>query len=261
MRYRFGFAFALIAVAGSLAACQSTVVPLRPLQTVEVDAEPETPATATAPATTTTTASTASATTATASATTEAAGAPPAATQAVAATAPTKRHKITRTIDPNQTERFVYDATYDHVWQRGMDLLTHIGFRIDRRDYRLGVLTTVPMIGPQFVELWRRDQTGPMQALESTVNNQRHTIRLTIAAVPGKPEYWQIAVQALVERQSNPTEVLGGPIFATNSGFGGNAITLRSDYTGNSTEGDYWTVIGRDPALEKKIVAAWLKKL
>ncbi len=265
-----------LAAASLCAGCESTIVPMKPLQTIEVDVPAE--QTATSPATTSAAprvtlfqgqhgyppvksqqsfiSNFAATTTAT----------QPAATQPItlATTAPTTspaRHKIVKTIDPNQTTRFVYEATYDHIWQRGQALLTTMGFRIDRRDYRLGVMSTVPLINPEIAEPWRRDQTGFWHALENTVNNQRHTIRITISAVPDKPEFYEIAVQAMVERQSNPSEVLGGPIFAEGSGFGRNPVTLRSDYTGNDKTGDYWTIIGRDPAIEKKILEELFKKI
>jgi hypothetical protein len=169
--------------------------------------------------------------------------------------------KVTKEVDPNQTAKFVYDADYDLVWQQATSLLTTMGFRLDRQDYRLGVLTTLPLHSPQIIEVWRRDRTGVMHALENTVNSQRHTIRLTIALVPGKPKFYEIAVQALVERQTNPTEALGGPIFATGSGFGQGVVTLRSDYLDSDKVYGVWNVQGRDPVLEKEIIAELFKHI
>ena len=81
-----------------------------------------------------------------------------------------------RVVDPNQTTRFVYHATYDRVWRESLALFEKLGYRVDRQDYRLGVLTTLPLESPQIVEPWRRDQTDAVNALENTVNDQRRTI-------------------------------------------------------------------------------------
>lgn len=247
---------AVAAGASLLAGCETTVVPLRPVRTIEVDAQPFVAVAATLPTTTTATApaeTQAAATAASEPATSLAATAP--------ATAPAAPHKITKTINPNEISRFVYDARYDRVWQQAQQLLEHMGLRIDRHDYRLGILTTFAQPSAQIVEPWRRDQAGFMHALENTVNAQQRTVHLTISTVPEKPDFYKIAVQVLVERQSNPSEVMGGEIFVEGSGFGRSPVTLRSDYTGSSTEGRPWVLIGHDPALETKILDELFKRI
>lgn len=185
---------------------------------------------------------------------------PVAATQTQPATGPGGAEAV-RVVDPNQTTRFIYHATYDRVWRESLALFERLGYRIDRQDYRLGVLTTLPMESPQIVEPWRRDQTDAGNALENTINDQRRTIRLTIKTVEDKPDFYEIAVQVLVERETNPLESISGPVFVEGSAFGRNAVSLRSDYAATVAQAIAWVKVGHDTALEKKILAELFKKI
>ena len=80
-------------------------------------------------------------------ASTEAATQPTTEAAAGAATRPDHRgeHLVVKVIDPNQTSRYLYHGDYDNIWQQATKLLVEMGFTLDRKDYRLGVLTTQPL--------------------------------------------------------------------------------------------------------------------
>jgi hypothetical protein len=238
--------FSACLVAILLAGCESDIRPIRAVRHVEVWV-PDENATATQPATQL--------------ATTEPATAP--ATQTAATSQPTTlaahvgEHKIVKIIDPNQTSRFVYKADYDNIWQQAMVLLNRTGFLLDRKDYRLGILTTQPLASPQLVEVWKPDQTTAKNAIEDTMHSQQRKVRLTISPVADKPDFYEIAIQVLVERQSNPAEGLGGLVFIEGSGFGRSQASLRSDYTPPidiKKIAPQWYVVGHDPDLEHKLL-------
>lgn len=238
----------LLAAAALASGCASHVVPLSPVREVQ-EWQPE-ENTATAPATQE------SAATASAPSQTMAASAPATA----AATQP--GHMVTKVIDPNQTTRFVYKATYDTIWQQATLLLNKLGFTVDRRDYRLGVLTTQPLMSSQIVEFWKPQMVDATDTMENTINSQRRIVRLTISKVEGKPDFYEIAVQVLVERQNNPSETIGGPIYVEGSGFGRDAITLRSDYaTPEAPLIGSWLTFGHDPDMERKILDELFKHI
>jgi len=161
---------------------------------------------------------------------------------------------VAKTVDPNQTSRFVYNASYDNVWKQAADVLAKAGFTLDRQDYRLGALTTLPLPSTQIVEFWKPQQVNAVDSLENTVNNQRRSARLTITTVEGKPQFYEIAVQVLVERETNPDEAIAGPVFVEGSGFGRNAITLRSDYAAPKDVPGIWITMGHDPDMERKLL-------
>ena len=277
----------LVAAAGLLAGCESNIVPMKPLQRIETwqpdEVVPLQPTTtqaaeesATAPATQTassqpaTEPSTQTALTEPAtSPATQTADSQPAsqpATQLAStepATQPTTRpgKMIVKIIDPNQTIRYVYHASYDRTWQEAMTLLNKTGFTLDRKDYRLGVLTTQALPSAQIVEPWKRQHAGFTNAMENTLNCQRRRVRLTVSAVLNKPEFYEIAVQVLVERQTNPTETLTAPAFVQGSGFGRSYESLRTDYGADDTEKSIWVLLGHDPKLEKKLLDQLFEKI
>jgi hypothetical protein len=231
----------VLLAAGAVGACTSHIVPLRPLEQAEVWV-PDNP----------TTSPSAAAATSMAPAVTD-----PAATEAT--TQP--GHLVTRMVDPNQTTRFVYNASYDNVWKQASALLTTMGFEIDRQDYRLGAITTLVLPSTQIVEFWKPQQVNPLDSMENTLNNQRRWVRLAISAVEDKPNFYEIAVRVLVERETNPSEAIGGPIFAEGSGFGRDVHTLRSDYTPTNVEKGKWVTLGHDPDMEKKILDALFERI
>ena len=160
--------FAAAGLAGGCALHIVGLVPVREVREWQLDAGA---ATETAPAGT----MTAPAETASAPAETMAAGMPATASATGPTTAPATQpgHMVTRVVDPNQTVRFVYKATYDTVWQQATLLLNKLGFTLDRRDYRLGVITTQPLMSAQIVEFWKTQQVNVSDSMENTVNSQR----------------------------------------------------------------------------------------
>jgi hypothetical protein len=205
-------------------------------------------------------------------ASTQAAATQSASTQSAATVAFKKRldpaahpgqHLIVKVIDPNHTSRYIYHATYDNIWQQSMKLLNETGFLLDRKDYRLGILTTQPLPSAQFFEVWKPQQTNFTNAMENTINMQQRRVRLTISPVPEKPDFYEIGIQVLVERQNNPLEQIGGLVFVEGSGFGRSQVSLQSDYAPAITKGIYpsWYVIGHDPNLEHKLLTELFKHI
>jgi hypothetical protein len=232
MSRRFSIALILIAAAG----CTSHIVPLRPVERVEEWVADDVPATLAA--------------TETASATETA----PATAATAEAPATRPGRMVVRIIDPNETSRFIYKASYDNIWRQANGILTAAGFALDLEDYRRGEITSHPLPSAQIVEFWKPQHVDITDSLENTVNNQRRTLRLRISKVEGKPDFYQIGIQVLVERETNPTENIGGPLFVEGSGFGRNALSLRSDYAEPNSEPGRWVRIGHDPTLERKLM-------
>jgi hypothetical protein len=238
-------AIVVLVLLGGAAGCNSHIVPLRPVQKVEVWV-PDAPA-QTGPAATT--------------AAPEPAGTAAATTAAAPEPATQPGHMAVKTVDPNQSARFIYNAGYDNVWKQALEVLTRTGFAIDRQDYRLGAINTLALPSAQIVEFWKPQQADAVDSLENTINNQRRLVRLTISTVEGKPMFYEIAVQVLVERETNPGEAIGGPVFVEGSGFGRNAVTLRSDYAAPKGEPGIWTTVGHDPDLERKLLDALFRRI
>lgn len=282
----------LALIAALFGGCESSIRPLRPLQRVEMwqaadgtlhplastrpSADQGQPlplagaAASTAPATepatqvaTPTSAPADAQIAATQAAATDAAATQIASTES-AATEPATQpagQVVIRQIDPNQTARFIYKASYDNIWRQSIEMLHKMGFAIDRQDYRDGILVTQPLPSAQIVEFWRPQRVNVKDSLENTLHDQRRTVRLSITAVPGKPDFYEIAAQVLVERGTNPTEELGGPVFVEGSGFGRNSVALRSDYVPATGDIPRWITIGHDVDMEKKVLDKLFKHI
>jgi len=256
--------------AGFIAGCESDIRPMREVRRVEVwEALPDVAALTTVPGEAgggTRAGSQASAQASTragssAQATTQLESVPDEGQTAATEAATRPGRMVVKVIDPNRTTRYVYKASYDRVWQEATLLIHRMGFALERKDYRHGMLTTVALSSPQIIEPWKRDNEGVKSAVENTLHSQRRAVRLTIKTVEGKPEFFEIGVQVVVERLTNPTEALGGPIFVTGSGFGTSGVSMQSDYAEVKPVGAAWVVIGHDPKLEKKLLDALFNKI
>jgi len=153
----------------------------------------------------------------------------------------------------NSIVQSIAPETYDHIWKQSLSLFEDMGYHVNWQDYRLGVITTDPRIGPEILEFFRPDATDAESLMDSTLNTYRRSIRLTIT--PGtKAESWQVSVEVLVEKRVNP---LGGPSNATHTAsahFGASALPLENGYAPGQVNTQYWITAGHDPKLEKKIM-------
>jgi hypothetical protein len=218
------------------------------------DSQPATQVADTQPATTTAPSTQTAATQPTTAPTTRLASTKPAATR--------PGHTVTTVTDPNETARYIYKADYDYLWKQSLATLTQAGFLFDRLDYRLGVMTTKPLPSAQFIEFWKPEHTTFKNALENAVNNQRRIVRITIALDPDKPDFYRIAVQVGVERQTNPGEDISGPLFVEGSAYGRSSLSVRSDYIPvHDADNAAWVLVGRDPNLEHKLLNALFKRI
>lgn len=161
----------------------------------------------------------------------------------------------------NSTVVTINDERYHHIWREALKLLLHMGYRIDWRDYNLGVITTFPRTGPEILQFWRPDATSFHSLVEGTINTFRRLVRITLARVPHRPGCYRISVEVLVEQRENPQGGVTGVAFIGSSSFGANPQPLVSQFATPTTPGRFWMRVGRDTALEKKIVGQLLAKL
>ena len=167
-----------------------------------------------------------------------------------------------KVIDPNQTARYIYRASYDNIWQQARKLLNDTGFLLDQ-EILFGRSPDSQLASSQFVEFWKPQQTTFKNALENSINMQQRTVRISISKVPEKPDFYEIAIEVLVERQNNPIETIGGPVFVEGSGFGKAQVSLNSDYAPAEVKGigPGWYVLGHDQQLEHKLLSELFKHI
>ena len=175
----------------------------------------------------------------------------------------------------------VATAEYDLIFQASLDTLQDSGFRLNRQDYRFGVVSTYPKVSPTLFEPWHGDNTTAYQAVSSTTNYQRRRVNIrllpnnTLSAsndASSNPPVQDIAsnsaiappagylldAQVLIEQVETPLRFLSG-----STAQGKLFRQLRAapaDLADRQINENYWRVIGRDTSLEQHLLAQILRK-
>ncbi len=146
---------------------------------------------------------------------------------------------------------------YHDTFEVAIDVLRDNGFVIDRRDYRFGRITTLPLGSPNLFEVWNDQNTTREQAVESTLASERRRVNVTInqpsqADTEGYPENeFQLEVEVILERRQAPTRRLVGS--ARRNVFS-NLAAAPKELADRGITGSYWQPVGRDPYLEARLV-------
>lgn len=111
-------------------------------------------------------------------------------------------------------------------------------FRIDRRDFRAGMLTTEPTVSKQFFEFWRKDAGDWQDVKEASVGTIRRTIYFQFSQ--NLDGTYSVGPKVLVERQVRVERKL----------------LLDSE-----TPAVYWYALRRDTKMEMALAGAIRKRL
>ncbi|MGN6504102.1 MAG: hypothetical protein ACTHM6_00925 [Tepidisphaeraceae bacterium] len=147
----------------------------------------------------------------------------------------------------------ISDSSFDRLWNAAETVSEDYLFQIDRRDKRSGVMTTLPNVSAQWFEFWRPELQTAEDKLISSASSHRRTI------------YWQIehtgntytvTPRVIIERQVLAERRISGVLNKAyfrrppNEGVYG---TPETD-VGITLPQAYWYPVGRDYALEQKLV-------
>jgi hypothetical protein len=137
------------------------------------------------------------------------------------------------------------------LWGAVQDSLRDYRFRIDRVDRREGVVTTLPETSKQLFEFWRKDAVTAYDVWESTINPIRRWVEVRVADGPESAER-NVAVTVHKERLSSPDRQFNNSTAAYR--FFGDALPSTTGIVRVTPEHDRWLSMGRDPALEARLV-------
>lgn len=150
----------------------------------------------------------------------------------------------------------VTDADFEKLVAACEDVARAYFFKLDRVDYRVGLITTQPMVTSQWFEPWRQDARTLEDVEESSLASIRRTIRFELERQDGGA--WQVAPKVLVERQSIAERritsvVLYRSVFASLS-----RSRLRPSGSREADQGiylpqRYWYPLRRDTEFERLI--------
>jgi hypothetical protein len=144
---------------------------------------------------------------------------------------------------------------YDALWEACSGAARWRGFRVDRIDYRGGVMVTHPVTSKQFFEVWRRDVATLPDLAESSLATMRRIIRFeiakrddgTFACVP------KVLVERYAQTERRITSVTQyRESFSNEQGVFGS----RERDKGVNVPIVYWYATGRDEVLERHLADA-----
>jgi hypothetical protein len=132
-------------------------------------------------------------------------------------------------------------------------------FEIEKYDVENGLIRTRPLRGKQFFELWRSDNAGGFNTAESNLQSLQRTIELTF-----QPQQTGVCMQcqATTQRLSLPEEPIQG--YYTGAGLynkGSSQSRQQLDVDTNKQKEMKWVDLGRDAALEQKIIERIQQKI
>jgi hypothetical protein len=154
----------------------------------------------------------------------------------------------------------VTSSDFSRLWTAAEQVLTEFLFRIDRADFRAGILSSEPLISAQIFEPWRRDvQTGDDLA-RSSVATYRRTVRFEI--LRNDDDSYELTPKVLVERQAILERRITS-VALYRSAFRRDRLARgsRAADQGIYIPSSYWFATGRDEALELALAQALRAKL
>lgn len=175
-----------------------------------------------------------------------------------------------------QTAKLTFAADrYPAVFEAAVETLRESGFRIARRDYRFGTITTYAKESPTAAEFWIDDATTYAQHKSDTLNSQQRTVTVKVdrkisdAAFedalqstrkpddigPDDPGFWaySLTVEVLVQRLQRPDRYLthsASPRISTTY------TDVPMHLQDRGIDGPYAQTMERDPLLERRLIEA-----
>ena len=158
---------------------------------------------------------------------------------------------------------------YRSVFDASVDVLRNFGFRVDRRDYRFGVITTQPLGSATVFEPWKSTNTTLRQSLQGTLNDEQRIVRIQFEPVRpesqdagddplGRPRAYEVGVEVQVERHDLPVRYLTG----STDGFRifGTLRSVPAELRRRGIRASSWRPVARDPHLEHRLLARILRR-
>lgn len=171
------------------------------------------------------------------------------------APAPTSQATTARVAQENT----VAARDFDRLWRACADVARDRQFKIARRDYRSGVLTTEPLVSAQFFEPWRRDAITAGAVAESSLATIRRTIRFEFTR--HEDGRFTMIPHVRVERYSSAERRITSASLYRGAFRRTTATGTRESDRGVELPARYWYSVGTDPVLEKDIAEAVRRKV
>lgn len=162
---------------------------------------------------------------------------------------------------------------YPEAFEAAARVLREQGFDLAVKDYRFGTIATRPLESPTVLEPWRAGNASLSQSLQSTINFERRQARVRF--VPAEPEFegpgstggegelaiagpLLLEVEVVVERHQVPNRQLTGS--TDGQRLMNTLASTPAELRDRGIEGPYWHTLGRDRLLERRVLAAIVRR-
>jgi hypothetical protein len=142
-------------------------------------------------------------------------------------------------------------VSQDKLMQACEKMLVAMQFQIEKYDEERGVIRTRPLRGKQFFEFWRSDNANGFDSAESNLQSLQRTAELTFEMQSSR-----VCVACVVDTQrlSLPEEPIQSYYYAAGIYTGSGTSRQRLEVKGDRREEMRWVDLGRDEALEQKML-------
>jgi hypothetical protein len=128
-------------------------------------------------------------------------------------------------------------------------VLVDLKFEIEYPSSKEGLIVTGPLVGDSWFEFWREDTVGTYQRVESSFQNIRRTVTVTVTP---EPQGSQVTVKVAKDRMSSPN-TSPQSVGETYDIFSPSKTDLAR-YDEFSVTAFRWIPMGRDELLEQRIL-------
>ena len=153
---------------------------------------------------------------------------------------------------------------FQRLWTASEDVARDFFFRLDRQDFRAGLLTTRPMVSAQWFEPWRREVRTADDRSESSLATIRRTAQFRFERLDNGS--YRVTPKVLVERQALAEQRITSAVayqqyFRRPLRVQDRPRGTRESDVGVYLPNRYWYPVGRDAALERALVEAIEKEI
>ncbi|MFK7788699.1 MAG: hypothetical protein AB8C95_04270 [Phycisphaeraceae bacterium] len=155
--------------------------------------------------------------------------------------------------EPPQSVKLTFDADrYPVVFEAAVETLRDHGFRVARRDYRFGTITSYPKESPTAAEFWIDDATTRAQRKADTLNSQQRTVTVKVEQPEANANY-VMTIEVLVQRLQRPDRYL---THSASPRISATYDAVPMHLKDQGVDGPYAQTLSRDPLLERRLIEA-----
>ncbi|MCC6580821.1 MAG: hypothetical protein IT440_10300 [Phycisphaeraceae bacterium] len=157
-------------------------------------------------------------------------------------------------------------SEYPRMYYAAVDVLRTQRMGVGVQDYRFGQVISQSQALPTMPEFWRRGRYTLAQATESTLNQQRRTVTVSLEPAGAKPGHatdappasYMLHVEAIIEQMQTPTRFLSGSTSGHRVMSELRAVPTELKERGLAEE--FWQPLGRDTQLEQELLALIVRR-